>query len=205
MNIDWKSILTEWVELQRLVYFPGDIIYEENNSYLGFPGANMAQIHESESRLGLIFPHSYKEFISFTNGWFKNSIGFAYNHLLPIEEIDWFRNKEIDWIQIYAETCGIKYEDIPVFMDRINPYEVDYEDDIFFLRCIKSALQISGRGDSDVILLIPNIVFDDGEWEAWHFADWMGTADRYISFEQLMINKYMNDKNRIKKSRNIDT
>jgi hypothetical protein len=45
-------------------------------------------------------------------------------------------------------------------------------------------------GNLDVILLIPNIISDDGEWESWNFATWMPGEHRYLSFEQLMVEAY---------------
>lgn len=191
MSIDWETFLTKWISLERLRRFSEDITYDDNNPYLGFAGASEKKIHEAEDRLGIAFPPSYKRFISFTNGWYKNSIhGYAYHHLLPIEEVDWFRDKETEWIQIYAETLEYSYEDIPILTKKISPYDMDFEDDFLFLQCLKSALQVSKSADCDVILLIPNIEFNNGEWEAWYFADWAAGIDKYPSFEELMIKSF---------------
>ena len=187
MSIDWGSFLTEWIELERLRRCPEDVIYEQNNPYLGFPEASEAQIIETERRLGVALPQSYKRFISFTNGWYKNSIGYAYQRLLPIEEIDWFRVKEPEWLENWIEGAGGMPDENPSVPDEI--YFAGAEPDLR-IEYLQSALQISECGDSDLILLIPEVIFEDREWEAWYFANWLGGARRYTSFEELMIGSY---------------
>lgn len=43
---------------------------------------------------------------------------------------------------------------------------------------LKTALAISKDGDSSIYLLIPEVQDTNGEWEAWHFANWMPGAER---------------------------
>jgi hypothetical protein len=38
-----------------------------------------------------------------------------------------------------------------------------------------------------VLLLNPEVVTPDGEWEAWYYASWRPGASRYRSFAELMI------------------
>jgi hypothetical protein len=44
---------------------------------------------------------------------------------------------------------------------------------------LQTALEISDRGDSAILLLNPQILSKDGEWEAWRFANWLPGAKRY--------------------------
>jgi hypothetical protein len=44
----------------------------------------------------------------------------------------------------------------------------------------------SDSGDGDIYLLIPKVVFDNGEWEAWHFGSKLPGAARYRSFYELI-------------------
>lgn len=45
---------------------------------------------------------------------------------------------------------------------------------------------LSDRGDAAILLLNPEVVFEDGEWEAWYFATWLPGAMRFRSFADLM-------------------
>jgi hypothetical protein len=47
-------------------------------------------------------------------------------------------------------------------------------------------LEISDTGDAAILLLNPEVVSDEGEWEAWFFASWLPGAGRFRSFEELM-------------------
>lgn len=51
---------------------------------------------------------------------------------------------------------------------------------------LQTALEISLEQDGAILLLNPRVVTDDGEWEAWFFADWNPGARRYRSFQELM-------------------
>jgi hypothetical protein len=48
-------------------------------------------------------------------------------------------------------------------------------------------LQISAVGDSAVYLLNPLIVGPDGVWQAWFFSNWNPGANRYPSFQEIMV------------------
>jgi hypothetical protein len=47
-------------------------------------------------------------------------------------------------------------------------------------------LEVSDIGDSAILLLNPEVVTPDGEWEAWDFANWHPGAVRYRSFWDMM-------------------
>jgi HEAT repeat protein len=51
-------------------------------------------------------------------------------------------------------------------------------------------LEVSDVGDSAIILLNPQVVTPEGEWEAWFFANWIPGAYRYRSFWELMQGQY---------------
>lgn len=51
---------------------------------------------------------------------------------------------------------------------------------------LAETLCVSDVGDSAVLLLNPMVVWPDGEWEAWLFADWLPGAVRYRSFGEWM-------------------
>ena len=65
----------------------------------------------------------------------------------------------------------------------------DIEQDCVNIRCeyLENALEISSEsGDGDIFLLIPDVVFENGEWEAWHMGSKLPGANRYRSFYELM-------------------
>ncbi len=55
---------------------------------------------------------------------------------------------------------------------------------------LRTALEISDKGESSIYLLNPQIVTESGEWEAWFFGDWLPGADRYRSFQEMMQAEY---------------
>jgi HEAT repeat protein len=72
------------------------------------------------------------------------------------------------------------------------PAEQEYfnysqQDSVHFdVKHLAQALCISDVGDSAVLLLNPMVVWPDGEWEAWFFANWLPGATRYRSFADWM-------------------
>jgi hypothetical protein len=64
----------------------------------------------------------------------------------------------------------------------------DYDETQAALRdeYLQTALEISEDTGDGVCLLNPQVVFPDGEWEAWFFAHWIPGAHRYRSFWDLM-------------------
>ena len=57
-------------------------------------------------------------------------------------------------------------------------------------RSAEIGVQISGRGDSAVYLLNPEVRTQSGEWEAWFFATWSPGAHRHRSFWEMMQKEY---------------
>ena len=56
----------------------------------------------------------------------------------------------------------------------------------FDIKHLAEALCISEVGDAAVLLLNPMVVWPDGEWEVWFFANWAPGATRYRSFADWM-------------------
>lgn len=77
-SFDWKEFLEEWsAEIMQLLreyqqYGLIDLKAEAiaRNS-LAYPGATDQQIKALETRLGVILPPSYVEFLKTTNGWIQ--------------------------------------------------------------------------------------------------------------------------------------
>ena len=139
--------------------------------WLGEPGATEAEISAAEQRLGERLPPSYRAFLAETNGF--DHIGSFIYRLCSVTEIDWFRIRNQDWIDAYQ------------IGEEISPeaHLADPENSVRFRTAyLSSCLQISEEGDSAVVLLNPEVINKDGEWEAWFFANWLPGANRYSSF-----------------------
>jgi len=139
--------------------------------WLGEPGAAEAEITSAEHRLGVRLPPSYRAFLAEANG-FAHIGPFIYR-LYSAAEIDWFRVRNRDWIETYQTGDDISPEE----------HRADPENCVRFRSAyLSSCLQISEEGDSAVVLLNPEVLNDEGEWETWFFANWNPGATRYPSF-----------------------
>ena len=65
-------------------------------------------------------------------------------------------------------------------------YGEEQEQDIMRVEYLQTALEISDTGDAAILLLNPQILTMEGEWEAWFFASWLPGAKRYPSFWDMM-------------------
>lgn len=151
------------------------------SGWLGNPGASEDQIILAEARLGKKLPPSYRDFLKVSNGW-PNS-DWTDLQLWSTEEIEWFlkRHPEVDWPPDTEERPSIPDEYYFV-------YGQDQDSVNLRLEYLDNALEISSdSGDGDIFLLIPDIIFDDGEWEAWHLGAKLPGAARYRSFYELML------------------
>lgn len=141
------------------------------SGWLGEPSATETEIVAAEHRLGVRLPPSYRGFLAEANGF--DYIGPFIDRLYSTTEIDWFSILNPDWIEAYQKG------------DEISPEEhlADPENSVRFRAAyLSSCLQISEEGNSAVVLLNPEVVNEDGEWEAWFFANWLPGAERYPSF-----------------------
>ena len=77
-------------------------------------------------------------------------------------------------------------------MNTLLPAEQDYfnyggeKSGDFDPKHLAQTLCISEVGDDAVLLLNPMVIWPDGEWEAWLFANWIPGAIRYRSFADWM-------------------
>lgn len=156
------------------------------SGWMGYPGATEEQIQAAEDRLGIQFSPSFREFYKITNGWrgagYYTDAVFPFE-ILPVEKVEWFQTNNQDWIDIYNQKPR-EVSDKDYFV-----YGKKQSSVVFRQEYLKTALQISTDHDAGVYLLNPKIVFEDGEWEAWQFTDWMPGAQRHKSFLQLMVDE----------------
>lgn len=203
-SFNWESFLRQWSRelLESITDNPEELPSEVIESkWLGYPGATEKQIARAESRLGMPLPPSYREFLKVTNGW-RQTTPFIYR-LWSTEDIEWFSVRHQDWINAFVERYGNSSLNIdfsgkgrlvtPSIPD--SEYLIyDDEQDCSKLRVeyLHKVLEISDIGESTVYLLNPQVMTEDGEWEAWFFGDWLPGADRYRSFQEMMLAEYKN-------------
>jgi hypothetical protein len=102
-----------------------------------------------------------------------------------VESTDWFQKLEPQCVEAYT---GPQLPSTPTVSDK-KYFVYDDTQDPAHLRVeyLTTALQISPTGDSAVYLLNPRVVAEDGEWEAWFFANWLPGATRYRSFVEMIL------------------
>ena len=206
-TFDWESFLRRWNQelLGSTAADPTDLPPEVIESgWLGYPGATEEQITQAEARLGKTLPPSYRAFLKVTNGWRQTTP--LIDRLWSSEEIEWFSNRHQNWIDAFLEDYKDRYPHVSATQLESNAHlgapSVPDEEYLVYgeaqdcsklrVEYLHTALEISDVGESAIYLLNPQVVTDDGEWEAWFFGDWLPGADRYPSFRAMMQAEYEN-------------
>lgn len=189
---DWNLFLRQYSQdlLERLedsefASLPSEVI---ETRCLGYPRAAEAEIVNAQTRLETIFPPSYRNFLAVSDGWLK--LDDYCGRLWSAQEIEWLagRNQEL----IDAWTTGVAIGGTPFPVSDEVYFVYGDEQDPASLRdeYLQTALQIGGDSDQGLLLLNPQVTFEDGEWEAWLFANWLPGAERYRSFRELMQDRH---------------
>jgi len=133
-------------------------------------------IDRVQDRLQMQLPPSYLTFLKYSNGMLLPN---RFTNLLPIEKIDWFYTLNKEWVDIWLEG------DCDVDDDEYFVYGMEQDSCKIRNYYLKDALQISDSLEGDVLLLNPNVKFDQ-EWEAWFFSNSFGGAIRFRSFKEML-------------------
>lgn len=139
------------------------------------PGATEADIAALERRLGLALPPSYRQFLATAAGVTDVLAG----DFLAAADVDWCRTLAPNIIEDYRVEDPQLPDEEYFDYDRHNygSYRAGH---------LEKALLISKDEGSGVYLLNPEVITEDGEWEAWFLAYWYPGADRRPSFWALM-------------------
>ena len=179
---DWRALLNEIgaraiAETEQLAIQEFITDEQRRTGWLGKPGASARQIADAETRLGTRLPPFYREFLETSNGF--GSIETSVWRLRPAEEIAWFRDAEPDSLATWMESDKVlnDYVDDETYR-RYGSFQAPMRP-----RYLKTALEISDYQEG-VVLLIPDVMTQAGEWEAWLMVGEM--TWRFPSFRELM-------------------
>ncbi len=191
-TLDWNLYLRQWSRdlLERLEDSEFTILPSEsiNARWLGYPGATDTEISTVEATLKTTLPSSYRSFLKVSNGWQKidNMIG----KLFSIQEVNWLasRNQELidGWmngVELGGGSSFVPDEEYFVYGDEQDSTSLRNE-------YLQTALEIGGDANQGLLLLNPQITSENGEWEAWFFANWLPGAERYKSFQELIQDRH---------------
>src|SRR6266403_1691442 len=167
---EWRGFLEKFAAAAGAQEWPGS------------PAASEEEFLAAETRLKVKLPPSYRAFLGASNGW--RNASRAVPVLRPVEKIRWFKREHRDWAQAYLDPMQNEEPILPAERDYFN---YSQEDSVNFeVKHLAHTLCISEVGDSAVLLLNSMVVWPDGEWEVWFFANWLPGATRYLSFADWM-------------------
>jgi len=126
------------------------------------------QLKQTEERLEIALPASYRSFLKVSNG--LNGASRAVPVLRPVEACAGSERNIGEWSGAYKSHPRVESFDKEYFNYQTVDV-VDFEPDH-----LKNGLCISEVGDEAVVLLNPMVIWPDGEWEAWLFANWLPGA-----------------------------
>ncbi len=171
---DWQRFLDAW-SLDVNEALPA---LDAKEPYRGMQaGASEAELTALETRLGVTLPPSYRAFLKCSNGLHLPS---DYITFFGTQDIEWFKTHHQDWIDIWNDG------DDEISDDDYFQYGAHQDSVNLRTHYMQTALQISTTEDGWVFLLNPQIVDEQGEWEAWDFGTKLPGADRYRSFWDMM-------------------
>lgn len=191
---DWEAFLSCWEReaMAQLAQEEAPLYFEKiaaERASVSYPPASEADIQAAQERLGVALPPSYRHFLSASNGWLLSQARFNSS-----SEIGWVPGKEPFLMQMHGSDLSASPEEqVPdknyyvYWADEQSGQDPVHMRSAYFSRLLSIAEQDGGQ----YYLLNPEVVFEDGEWEAWMYEPaGGGGALRYRSFAELMRNEY---------------
>lgn len=157
-SFDWGSFLKQLSEFRLSDPTIARKISAEKCTarWLGELAATEQEIATLEARLGQRLPPSFRSFLAVANG-FDHPSSFL-PRLLSTREVDWFEVHHSDWANAYRESYP----------------------------SLGRTLQVSAVGDGAVLLLNPEVISSDGEWQADFFSNWNPGVTAFSSLGEYM-------------------
>ena len=179
---DWQTFLKDWnraiLTLSEVEHYnlPKQVI---ESGWLGFGAASEEQIRQAEAKLDTRLPPSYRAFLRVSNGW--RNTGTFIDHILPVEQIYWFRDAKDRSLIKHAEMYMNQTKDVIFDPDY---HEVDYS------HFMDTLVIVRPSDEEELYLLNPKVKNDNGEWQAWIFGHWVPGAHAFVSFQALLEGEY---------------
>lgn len=180
---DWHTFLAQLSaealrdpEIVDYEHLPDEVLA---SGWLGYPGATDEEIARAEARLEITLPPSYRALLKVSNGW--RHVPPFITRVWSTDEIEWFAVRHQGWIDSWLSTGDRPVSDGDYFI-----YGPGQSAVVFRKQYLQTALEISDYGDACIWLLNPQVVNDDGEWEAMFLAGWLPGVQRYRSFQEMM-------------------
>lgn len=160
-TLPWKPLLKELSEFRLSDPTVAAKVSADkvNASWLGEPGATDAQIKALEQRIGRRLPPSYRAFLATANGF--DEPGMYIRRLSSTDEVEWFHVRN-GWAKQFQE-----------------PHQN-----------LATSLLVSSVGrDGEAVLLNPEKVEADGEWQTYFFGSWVPGVRPYRDFREYIENE----------------
>jgi hypothetical protein len=188
---DWQLLLAKINEqvLEDETFQAEDFITQAQRTagWVGKPASTEAELEVLERRLLCKLPPSYRNFLATSNGF--GPISFFIYDLCSTDEVNWLVQEDPELIEIWEEDPALFADDPNLNDDPYLCYDNLPPEGVIRPGHMRQCLMISHWGDAGFLALNP-AQQHEGEWEAWHFANWMPGAQRYRSFAELMQNSY---------------
>jgi hypothetical protein len=156
-NLTWNELIQEISG--EAIRMEGENVYDEavcKSGWIGFKGANDAEIAHASEKLGIRLPEDYKDFLKITNGIRAFPLGNP--PLLPVGQIDYL-----------ASVIE------PYFFDIVLGVHTGQE------QSLRLAVLISNYPDEQLVWLVP-LNKEGTEWETWVYESWMPGSQIYPGF-----------------------
>lgn len=181
----WSRDLLERLEDSEFAILPSEVIEAR---WLGYLGAADAEIDQAQTRMNTTFPPSYRNFLAVSNGWRK--LDDLIGRLLSIQEIEWLATRNQEFINAWTTGVAIGGGLFSVSDEAYFVYGDEQDTSLLRDDYLQTALEIGGNPEQGLLLLNPQVTFEDGEWEAWLFANWLPGTVRYRSFREFMQDRH---------------
>lgn len=156
--------------------------------YIGREGATEAEIAAAELRLGAQLPPSYRTFLLVSNGLPEMSSSVMPGDLYSADKIYWLREHDPHNLKAWGEIVEPDEDISPE--EHIHWRDERGDGGMYREAYVANLLSISDRGDACDLLLSPEVVDINGEWECWKIANWHPGAHRFRTFEMWIQQEY---------------
>jgi hypothetical protein len=166
---EWRTFLQKWSDewLATGEEFPPAVC---RSCWLGYQPSTEAQIAQLEKRLGYHLPPSYRGFLATTNGWRRTS-SFV-ERVRAAKDVKWLKHDDPQLVELVDAWCRGLDEGLFEAASQKAHFSYDGRTPVN-LRHFRLSLKIADpvAGDSMIYVLNPEVVAEDGEWEAWRHAN----------------------------------